>query len=417
MFKPFSLFVGTRYVRLKQRDHFITFISLISMLGIALGVMVLITVLSVMNGFMQEIRSRILSVTPHVLVSDSLGRPLQEWQPLAEQLKGVPQVEAAGPYIDGQGMITRGQAMRGVLVRGVEPDSMEAVFPLDQVLRQGTTRELLVPDQYGVILGATLAKSLHVQEGDKVTLVMPELHTSLITATPRLKRLTVVGIFEAGYLYDASVAFLHRQDAAQLFKMQGGASGIQLRLRDPFAAPKVVQELSRTLKGSYHITDWTTLNSTYFSAVKMEKTMMFFTLMMILAIAVFNLVSTLVMVVTDKQADIAVLRTLGASTRKIMSIFVCQGASIGLMGTLLGVASGILLATHVTTLVAAIERLFQVKFLAEEVYFISFLPSELQGSDVLLVASSALLLSLLATLHPAWRAARIQPAEALRRDL
>lgn len=414
MFKPFFLFIGARYTNFKRRDHFITFISIVSMIGIALGVMVLITVLSVMNGFTKEIRSRILSITPHVMVS-GWGEPLRDWGKLSEQLLQHKDVEAVGPYVDGQGMITRGKEVRGVAVKGVDPAAIDAVFPLRSTLKVGKVDDLK-PDSFGVILGAYLAKTLGVNVGDTITLVIPDVTVSMAGIAPRLKRLTVVGIFEVGYIYDSGFAFMNIQDAAKLFKTQGGITGLQLRLDDPFAAPRIAKDLYEQTHGFYNVVDWTLLNGAYFSAVKMEKTMMFFTLIMILAIAVFNLISTLVMVVTDKRADIGVLRALGASTRKIMSIFICQGAIIGLIGTILGVIAGVALSLNVTKLVAAIENAFRVKFLSADVYFISFLPSDLQTSDVVLIAICAMVLSLLATIHPAWRAANVQPAEALRHD-
>lgn len=414
MFRPFFLFVGARYTNFKRRDHFITFISIVSMLGIALGVMVLITVLSVMNGFTKEIRQRILSITPHVTIS-GWGDNLQNDRVLAKKVAQYPGVEAVGPYVDGQGMFARGREVRGVMIKGIDPATVEAVFPLASTLKVGAVTDLQ-PGKFGVIIGSYLAKALGVNIGDTVTLVIPEATVSMAGVSPRLKRLTVVGIFEVGYVYDSGFAFINIADAAKIFKTQGGVTGLQLRLSDPFASPRVSQNLHEELKGLYNVVDWTVLNGAYFSVVKMEKTMMFFTLSMILAIAVFNLISTLVMVVTDKRADIGVLRALGASTRKVMAIFIAQGAIIGFTGTVLGVISGILLALNVTRLVALIEEAFRVKFLSADFYFISFLPSDLQWSDVSLVAVFALILSLLATLHPAWRATRVLPAEALRHD-
>lgn len=414
MFKPLSLFIGARYANIKRRDHFITFISIVSMLGIALGVMVLITVLSVMNGFTKEIRGRILSITPHVMIM-GWQKPLNDWQAVAAQLKDNPEIEAVGPYIDGQGMITRGREVHGIMVKGIDPDTIDGVFPLQAALKTGDL-DLLTPNSYGVMIGTYLAKQLGVGVGDKITLVIPEMSVSLAGAAPRLKQLTVKGIFEVGYVYDSGYAFINIADAAKIYKTHGGVTGLQLKLTDPFAAPRVAQALKEQFRGRYHVVDWTVLNGTYFSAVKMEKTMMFFTLMMILAIAVFNLISTLVMVVTDKRADIGVLRALGASSRKIMGIFIAQGAIIGVTGTILGVVSGILLALNVTELVTFLEQTFQVKFLSADVYFISFLPSQLLMKDVILIGSSALLLSLLATIHPAWRAAKVQPAQALRHE-
>jgi len=419
MFKPFALFIGARYTNLKRRDHFITFISLISMIGIGLGVMVLITVLSVMNGFTKEIRARILSVTPHVTLSD-WGVPLQNWQDISKDMLTHKDVVAVGPYIDGQGMLTSGRYVRGVLVKGISPESIDAVFPLKTTMIEGKLADLH-PGEYGVILGHQLAMGLGVDVGDMVTLVIPEVSVSMAGVSPRLKRLKVTGIFEIGYIYDSGYAFIHINDAAKIFKTEGGVTGIQARLDDPFAAPRVAKELGDMKLGpiasKHHlIMDWTSLNSTYFSAVKMEKTMMFFTLILILVIAVFFLFATLVMVVTDKRSDIAVLRALGASTKKVMSIFICQGAIIGITGTALGVGLGVLLSLNVSKLVSFIERTFSVQFLSADVYFISFLPSDLQYHDVTVIAVSGLILSLLATIYPAWRASNVQPAEALRND-
>ncbi len=414
MFRPVFLFIGARYTNFKRRDHFITFISVVSMLGIALGVMVLITVLSVMNGFTKEIRGRILSITPHVMVS-GWGDNLQDWQGMADKLAKHKDVEAAGPYVDGQGMLTRGREVRGIAVKGVDPSAIDAVFPLRSTLKSGSVDDLK-EGSFNVIIGSYLAKLLGVNVGDTVTLVIPEVTVSMAGVAPRLKRLNIVGIFEVGYIYDSGFVFMNIQDAAKIFKTQGGVSGIQLRLNDPFAAPRISREIYDELHGLYNVVDWTLLNSAYFSAVKMEKTMMFFTLIMILAIAVFNLISTLVMVVTDKRADIGVLRALGASARKIMAIFICQGAIIGFIGTIIGVIAGVALALNVSDLVDMVERAFRVKFLSSDVYFISYLPSSLQMNDVVLIAISAMILSLLATIHPAWRAANVQPAEALRHE-
>jgi lipoprotein-releasing system permease protein len=415
MFRPFSLFIGSRYANLKRKDHFITFLSLVSMIGIALGVMVLITVLSVMNGFTKEIRTRILSVTPHLTVSQWGQQPVVDWRGLANIMSKHKEVVATGPYIDGQGMFIQSGQMRGTIVKGVLPEEIEAVFPLKEILVAGSL-ENLQPGKFGAILGVQLAKHLGVGIGDKVTLVVPEVMVSMAGAMPRMKRLEVVGIFEIGYIYDHSYAFMHIEDAGKLFKMDGGVTGVQAKLADPFSAPRLVRDLKESFPPGYVALDWTTLNGTYFSAVKMEKTMMFFTLMMILAIAVFNLVSTLIMVVTDKRADIAVLRTLGASTRKVMNIFIFQGAMIGTVGTIVGVILGVTLALNVTDLVSFIERVFSVQFLSSDVYFISFLPSDLKWKDVVIIGFCSLGLSLIATILPARRAANVVPAEALRHD-
>ena len=413
--KPFSLFIGLRYTNLRKPDHFISFISLVSIIGIALGVMVMITVMSVMNGFTKEIRTRILSVTPHLTVS-SFTKELENWQGLQTKMQAHPQYVASTPFIDGQGMFIEGQQIVGVGIRGILPAQIEQVFPLHSAMIAGKASDLK-PGEFGMVLGIGLANTLGAQVGDKLTLVIPDVTYTLAGATPRFKTVKVVGVFEVGYLYDQNFAFLHINDAAKLFKMHKGISGLQVKLKDPFQSPSTLLDLKKSLSHQYVLVDWTMANGTYFSAVKTEKTMMFFTLLLILTIAVFNLVSTLVMVVTDKKGDIALLRTLGASTQKIMAIFVAQGAMIGGIGTLLGIVLGSLLSLNVTRIVDFIERLFHVQFLAKEVYFISFLPSDLHRSDVILISSCAFILSLFATLWPAWRAAQIEPAKALRQDL
>lgn len=413
MFKPFSLYIGTRYTNLKRRDHFITFISLVSMVGIALGVMVLITVLSVMNGFTKEIRERILSVTPQLMVNGWGNQAIEDPDSLSQMMLDHPMIEAVGPYIEGQGMMTQSTAVRGVLVKGIDPTTSEAVFPLRSTLVAGSVDELQ-SGRFGVILGDGLARALGLGIGDKVTLLIPELNVSLVGAMPRLKQLKVIGIFKVGYVYDSGMAFVHLNDAQKLYKVRDGVTGIQAKLSDPFKSRQVAYDLKVQTQDGYYVVDWTKLNETYFSAVAMEKKMMFLTLMLILAIAVFNLISTLVMVVTDKKSDIAILRTLGASKRKIMAIFICQGAVIGVIGTFFGVVLGILLALNVETIVAFIEQMFHTKFIAEEVYFLNYLPSDLQANDVILITITSLALSLLATIIPAYRASGVQPAEALR---
>ncbi len=415
MNKPFSLFIGLRYTNLRKPDHFISFISLVSIIGIALGVMVMITVMSVMNGFTKEIRTRILSVTPHLTVS-AFARELNDWQGLQTKIHSHPQYVASTPFIDGQGMFIEGQQIIGVGIRGILPDQVEDVFPLHSAMIAGKADDLKA-GEFGIVLGVGLANMLGAEVGDKLTLVIPDVTYTIAGATPRFKTVKVVGVFEVGYLYDQNSAFLHMTDASKLFKMHEGVSGLQVKLKDPFQSPDMVRDLNKSLSNQYAIVDWTMANGTYFSAVKTEKTMMFFTLLLILTIAVFNLVSTLVMVVTDKKGDIALLRTLGASTQKIMTIFVTQGAMIGGIGTLLGIILGAALSLNVTRIVDFIERLFHVQFLSKEVYFISFLPSDLHRSDVILISSCAFGLSLLATLWPAWRAAQIEPAKALRQDL
>ena len=413
MFRPLELFIGLRYTHAKRRTHFISFISLTSMLGIALGVTALITVLSVMNGFEQELRERILGMASHATVSEFGGR-LQEWEQVRQSVSGHQQVLAVAPYISGETMLSAGKSVSGAVVRGIVPDEEARVSDVLQHITRGDITQLQ-PGNYNIILGNELAYSLGVGLGDAVTVVSPQVMVGPIGLMPRLRRFTVVGIFEIGmYEYDRGVALTHMQDAARLFQLDDDVSGVRLKLDDLFAAPRVARELAATLSGNYRVQDWTRQHANFFRAVKTEKRVMFIILTLIIAVAAFNIVSTLVMVVTDKQADIAILRTLGASPRTIMIIFVIQGAVIGILGTLLGVLGGVALALNVETLVPAIESFFNVQFLAPDVYYISKLPSDLHWDDVVTMTTVALVLSLLATLYPAWRAARTLPAEALR---
>ena len=413
MFRPLELFIGLRYTHAKRRTHFISFISLTSMLGIALGVTALITVLSVMNGFEQELRQRILGMASHATVSE-FGERLQDWETVKQNVSQHEQVMAVAPYVSGETMLSAGQNVSGAVVRGILPGEEAGVSDVLDHIRRGDVREL-EPGSYNIILGSELAYSLGVGLGDGVTVVSPQIMVGPTGLMPRLRRFTVAGVFEVGmYEYDRGVALVHMQDAARLFRLGEDVSGIRLKLDDLFAAPRVARELAMTLPGDYRVQDWTRQHSNFFRAVKTEKRVMFIILTLIIAVAAFNIVSTLVMVVTDKQSDIAILRTLGASPRSIMVIFVIQGAIIGILGTLMGVAGGVALALNVETLVPAIEEFFNVQFLAPDVYYISKLPSDLHWDDVITMTSVALVLSLLATLYPAWRAARTQPAEALR---
>ena len=413
MFRPLELFIGLRYTHAKRRTHFISFISLTSMLGIALGVTALITVLSVMNGFEQELRQRILGMASHATVSE-FGDRLQGWETVRHQVSQHEQVMAVAPYVSGETMLSAGQNVSGAVVRGILPGEEAGVSDVLEHIRRGDVGDL-EPGSYNIILGSELAYSLGVGLGDAVTVVSPQIMVGPTGLMPRLRRFTVVGVFEVGmYEYDRGVALVHIEDAARLFRLGEDVSGIRLKLDDLFAAPRVARELSMTLPGDYRVQDWTRQHSNFFRAVKTEKRVMFIILTLIIAVAAFNIVSTLVMVVTDKQSDIAILRTLGASPRSIMVIFVIQGAIIGVLGTLMGVAGGVALALNVETLVPAIEEFFNVQFLAPDVYYISKLPSDLHWDDVITMTSVALVLSLLATIYPAWRAARTQPAEALR---
>lgn len=413
MFKPVELFVGLRYTRAKRRNHFISFISLSSMLGIALGVTALITVLSVMNGFEKEVRERILDMVSHLTVTDFDGR-LRNWPKVMESTRKNPNVIAAAPYIEAQGMLMNGENVNGSLIRGILPDREPAVSNVGEKMKKGKLGNL-VPGKFDVILGKDLARILNVQVGDKVTMVTPSANVTLAGVVPRLKRFTVVGIFYLGmYEYDSTMALIHMQDAQRLFRMQGTVTGVRAKLKDLFAAPQTRDELQDGILSDYWVRDWSSYHANWFRAVKIEKRMIFLLLLLIVAVAAFNIVSTLVMVVTDKQSDIAILRTLGASPKSIMGVFMVQGAIIGIVGTLLGLTGGVSLSLNLDTVVPFIEGLFGIRILDPSVYYISELPSDLHWNDVWTICSISLLLGLAATIYPAWRASKTQPAEALR---
>jgi lipoprotein-releasing system permease protein len=409
----YELFVGLRYAWAKRRNHFISFISITSMLGIALGVAALIVVLSVMNGFQKELRSRILGVASHVQIV-GLGAPLRQWPEVAEQALRNPSVAGAAPYVMAQGLLSLRQSVQGTMVRGIVPESEDKVADVGSHMRAGRLQDLR-PGQFGIVLGSELAMSLGAKRGDRIVLIAPQGQVTAAGILPRLRQFTVVGIFEVGmYEYDAGLAFIHLQDAQKLYRMGDAVSGIRLKLEELFDAPRVARELAREIDDDIYVTDWTRSHANFFRAVQIEKRVMFIILLLIVAVAAFNIVSTLVMAVTDKRADIAILRTLGAAPAEIMKIFMIQGALIGVIGTLGGVALGVALALNIDVIVPAIERIFGIQFLAKDVYYISDLPSELQGSDVVMIALTAFALSLAATIYPSLRAAGVNPAEALR---
>ncbi len=411
--QPYELFIGLRYTRAKRRNHFISFISLISMLGMGLGVMALIVVLSVMNGFQKEIRARMLGVSPHVEVVADGGR-LHDWQAVLDKVAQYPQVSAAAPYVAGQGMLSFGQSVQGVMVRGIDPQQETAITGLSDKMKVGALGNLR-GGEFTIVIGSDLARALGVKLNDKIMLIAPQGQITPAGMMPRLKQFRVAGIFEIGMApYDNSLALIHMNDAQKLFQLGDAVTGISARLHDIDLAPRVARELQSQLPADLYANDWTHQNSNYFRAVQMEKKMMFIILSLIVAVAAFNIVSTLVMAVTDKQADIAILRTLGASPRSIMKIFIVQGVVIGVIGTLLGSLSGIALALNLDVVVPFIERLFGVQFLAKDVYYITELPSDLRYPEVAVVASMSFLISLLATLYPSYRASKTQPAEALR---
>lgn len=410
---PYELLIGLRYTRAKRRNHFISFISLISMAGIGLGVAALIVVLSVMNGFQKELRTRILGVASHIQISAMNGQ-LPDWELVAAQAKQHPEVRESAPFVQSQGMFSVDGEVKGALIRGIIPDLEDGVADFRQTIKSGSL-DALRSGEFGVVLGADLARSLKVFTGDKVTLIAPQGTVTPAGVVPRVRAFTVVGIFEVGmFEYDSSLALIHLQDAQRLYQMGETVSGVRLKVDDLFMAPRIARELVRYINADAYLHDWTKSHANFFRAVQIEKTMMFIILSLIVAVAAFNLVSTLVMAVTDKQADIAILRTLGARPGSIMAVFVVQGALVGCIGLGLGVAGGVALALNIDVVVPAIERLLGTQFLAKDVYYISDLPSDLQWGDVWGVTLIAFVLSLLATIYPSWRASRVNPAEALR---
>ncbi len=417
-FIPYELFVGWRYTRAKRKNHFISFISLTSMIGIALGVAALIVVLSVMNGFQKELRTRILGVASHLEVTGS-GNQLSDWQAVATIAKQMPNVLASAPYISAQAMLSYDQGVQGAIVRGVIPSAEDQVADLGKHMKVGRLANLRA-GEFGIVLGTDLAQALGASIGDKVVLMAPQGQFTPTGVVPRLKQFTLVGLFQIGmYEYDAGLALIHIDDAAKLYRMGQNVSGVRLKLADLFDAAAVAAKLSSKLNnqvnnGRYYVSDWTQQHANFFRAVQMEKRVMFIILTLIVAVAAFNIVSTLVMAVTDKRADIAIMRTFGASPSSIMKIFIVQGALIGVIGTALGAFFGVLIALNIDTIIPFIEGLFQVQFLAKDVYYISDLPSDLIWSDVATIVTVSFFLSLLATLYPSFKASRINPAEALR---
>ncbi len=413
MFRPLEIAIGLRYTRAKRRNHFISFISLTSMLGIALGVTALITVMSVMNGFEKEVRGRILDMVSHLTVTGFDGR-LRDWSDVSMQLRENPQVVGTAPYVEAQGMLIHGRKVNGTLIRGIDPAQEPAVSNVGRKMVEGTL-DVLEPGRFRIVLGRDLARILGVEVGDKVTLVTPSANVTPAGVMPRLKQFTVAGIFYVGmFEYDSSLALIHLNDAQRLFRLGDAVTGVRARLKDLFMAPQVRYELQQGGLMDYWVRDWSSYHANWFRAVKIEKRMIFLLLLLIVAVAAFNIVSTLVMLVTDKQSDIAILRTLGASPRSIMGIFMVQGTLIGVIGTLLGIVGGVSLALNLDTVVPFVERLFGFHILDPGIYYISELPSDLHWDDVWTIVGVAFALGLLSTLYPAWRASRLQPAEALR---
>lgn len=413
MIRPYELFVGLRYTRAKRRNLFISFISLISILGIVVGITALITVLSVMNGFGQELRGRILGFVSHITITGAAGT-LSNWREVARRVGGNAEIVGSAPYIVGQGMLINGRNASGVLVRGVLPSEEPQVSDLAQNMLVGQLQALR-PGEFGIVLGQALAWRLDATLGSRVSLVVPQALVTAVGVVPRTRRFTVVGIFSVDmYEYDNGWALINIDDAAKLYHMQDQVSGLRLKLADIDAAPRVSDTIGAALGPQYQVRDWARQHVNFFRALRMEKTVMFVIMFLVIAVAAFNVVATLVMVVTDKEADIAILRTLGASPASIMLVFMVQGTVIGVLGTFFGTACGVALAANVSTVVHAIETVFGITFLSPEVYYISELPSEVRLLDVVLIAGASLAMGLLATLYPARRAAKVQPAEALR---
>lgn len=412
---PVELFIGLRYVRAKRRNHFIGFISVVSMVGIAIGVTALIVVLSVMNGFEKELRERILGMASHATVS-GVAEDLQDWPVVRQLALANPEVLAAAPYVSGEAMLRTGSRTSGTLIRGVLPEREDDVSDLSSFMQQGTL-DGLTAGSFEVLLGSELARTLGVTLGDTVDLMVPQASVSLVGVMPRFRRFEVAGVFEVGmYEFDRGLAVVHLEDAQALLRMGSGVTGVRLKLNDMFRAPIVVRDVAGSLDGQYYVSDWTREHANFFRAIRTEKTVMFIILSLIVGVAAFNIVSTLVMVVQDKQPDIAILRTIGATPRTIMLIFLVQGTLIGVIGTLLGIGGGLALAYNVESLVPLIESLSGQQFLAPDVYYISDLPSEVDMRDVRNIGVMAFLLAIASGLYPSWRASRTLPAEALRHE-
>lgn len=413
MYKPLEAFIGLRYLRAKRQNHFISFISLISMLGIALGVTTLITVISVMNGFEKELRARILGAISHATVS-AVDAPMSDWAQTIAEVQTHAEVMAAAPFVE-EGVWLHASGSTGAYLRGIDPAYETRVSELAQSMIAGSLGDLK-PGEYGIVLGVSLASKLRVGIGEKVTVIAPRLKASPFGANPLMKRFTVVGAFEFGeYETDSGLALVNIDDAARLLRMpEHSAAGIRLKLKDMDRAWLVAQQVGDQLQGRYRVRDWTQERSNLFQAVKTEKTVMWVILSLIVAIAAFNIISMLVMVVTDKQSDIAILKTMGAQAGTVMRVFIVQGSLIGIIGTILGVVGGILLAQNISSVVPLLERLFGFSLFPADIYYITELPSDLRSADVIKFASMSLVMSLLSTLYPAWRASRTHPAEALR---
>lgn len=411
MYKPLALFMGLRYTRSRKKNHFVSFISLSSMLGIGLGVMVLITVLSVMNGFDEQIHNRFFGMAPEITVSGPYER-LSDWPIVAKELQTIPEVKALAPYVGGQGLLVHEGQVLPIILTGVMPDKEENMTHLKDKLLAGNINDL---NHFGMIIGKGLAETLGAMIGDKVTVMIPQADVTPAGMIPRFKRFTVVGIFSAGsgFNFDTKLAFINIEDAQKLLQLGDDVSGIKMKIDNVYQAPELSERISHLLGEQYQVGNWTQQYGAFFEAVKMEKTMMFMILLLIIAVAAFNLVSSLVMVVNDKQAEIAILRTIGATPSTILWTFIVQGMMVGIVGTFFGLAGGVVLAKNATTIVNHLQTWFHVKILSSSIYFVDYLPSKIMFSDLSKVCFMALLMSFLATIYPAWRASKTVIAEAL----
>lgn len=411
MYKPLALFIGLRYTRSRKKNHFVSFISLSSMLGIGMGVMVLVTVLSVMNGFDQEIHKRFFGMAPEITIT-GLNDKLSDWPGLEKKIRAVPGIKAVAPYVGGQGLLTHDGQVLPIVVTGISPEQEMAVTHLGDKLLAGSMKNL---NHFGMILGKGLADSLGVMMGDMVTIMIPQATVTPAGMIPRFKRFTVVGVFSAGtgFNFDTKLAFINLEDAQKLLQLGNDVTGVKMKIDNVYRAPELSAKLSDLLGEEYQVGNWTQQFGAFFEAVKMEKTMMFMILLLIIAVAAFNLVSSLVMVVNDKQAEIAILRTIGAKPATILWIFIVQGMMVGIVGTGLGLVGGLILAKNATAIVNGLQELFHVKVLSSSIYFVDYLPSQILFSDLWHICALALLMSFAATIYPAWRASKTVIAEAL----
>jgi len=413
MFQPKELFIGLRYIRAKRKSHFVSFIAFISIAGVALGVFALIVVLSVMNGFGNELRDRTLSMTSHATISGYDGY-MRDWPAALEKAEEQPEVVAAAPYISKEVMLSNGRRVSGSLIRGVQPEMESKVSLVESKMISGSLLDLKA-GEYGIVIGRELANTLNVYEGDRVTVITPQASITAVGVMPRLRRFRVVGVFEIGmHQYDAAMAYMHLEDAAKLFSFKDKVNGIRLKLTDLYEAPRITRDIEKNFGEDYWVRDWSKQHKNFFRALKTEKTVMFIILLMMVSVAALNIVSTLMMTVTDKESDIAILRALGMRPSSIMTIFIIQGAFIGLFGTLIGVATGVPVAQNVFEIVSWLEQIFNTDFLPSDVYYISDITADVKVSEVLTYALSAFSVTILATIYPAWRASRTLPAEALR---